>query len=153
MVLRAPPVIAHLPVFRSDWKTLTRLASTRRKLLYLDVCPAPTSIRWFCGATDKPKSAWFWGTNQETVAVILRPKSSNQSCRFWCPNQKTLHHLGFKAQLRNRPSVLRPNWEKPSPPVLRPNWRNLSPLVLRSNQWKPSEWFEAKPLTDRRPWF
>jgi hypothetical protein len=55
----------------------------------------------FCGATDKPNPAWFWGTNQETVAVILRPKSPNRSYRFWGPNWDTLHHLGFKAQPRN----------------------------------------------------
>jgi hypothetical protein len=61
--------------------------------------------------------------------VILRHKSLNQSCQFWGPNRETLHHLGFEAQPRNRPPVLRPNRKKPSPPVLRSNWR------------KPSEWF------------
>jgi hypothetical protein len=59
MVLRAPPVIAPPPVFRPDWETLARLASTASKLLDLDVCPVPTSLHWFCGATDKPKLAWF----------------------------------------------------------------------------------------------
>jgi hypothetical protein len=34
---------------------------------------------------------------------------------------KTLHHLGFVAQLRNPPSILRPNREKPSPVILRLN--------------------------------
>jgi hypothetical protein len=70
------------------------------KLLDLDACSTPTSIRRFCAATDKPKPAWFWVINQETVAVILMPKSSNKSC--WClgPNQETAN-LGFEAQPRN----------------------------------------------------
>jgi hypothetical protein len=141
MVPRAPPIVVPPPVFRPDWETLARLASTPSKPLDLDVCPAPTSLSRFCGVTDKPKPAWFWGSNQETIAVILRPKSPNQSCQFWGPNRETLHHLGFEAKLRNRPTVLRPNREKPSPPVLRSNWRKPSLLVLRPNQWKPSEWF------------
>jgi hypothetical protein len=29
------------------------------KLLDLNACPAPTSLRRFCGATDKLKPAWF----------------------------------------------------------------------------------------------
>jgi hypothetical protein len=33
--------------------------------------------------------------------MILMPKSPNQSCRFWGPNRKTLHHLDFEAQPRN----------------------------------------------------
>jgi hypothetical protein len=101
MVPRAPPIVSPPPVFRPDWETLARLASTTSKLLDLDACPTPTSLRRFCGATDKPKSTWFWGTNQETVAVILRLKSPNQSCRFWGPNRETLHHLDFEAQPRN----------------------------------------------------
>jgi hypothetical protein len=58
MVPRAPPVIAPPPVFRLDWETLAKVASTQIKPLDLDACPAG-----------------FWGPNQETVAVILRPKS------------------------------------------------------------------------------
>jgi hypothetical protein len=45
-----------------------------------------TSLFWFCGATDKLNPAWFWG---QTVAVILRSKSTNRSCRFWGPNRET----------------------------------------------------------------
>jgi hypothetical protein len=59
MVPRAPPVVAPLPVFRLDWETLARLDSTRSKPLNLDVCPTPTSLLQFCGATDKLKPAWF----------------------------------------------------------------------------------------------
>jgi hypothetical protein len=139
MVPYALTTVVPPPVFKSDWKTLARLASTPSKPLNLDACPASTSLHWFCGAIDKPKPSWFWGPNQEIVAVILRPKSPNQSCRFWGPNRKTLHHLGFEAQPRNWPLVLRPNWEKPSPPILRPNWRKPSSLVLMSNQQKPSQ--------------
>jgi hypothetical protein len=82
MVPRAPPVVAPPPVFKPDWETLIRLVSTPSKLLDLNTCSTPTSLRRFCGATDKLKPTWFWGPNQETVAVILRPKSPNQSCRF-----------------------------------------------------------------------
>jgi hypothetical protein len=39
-------------------------------------------IHRFCDVTDKPYPAWFYGPNQEIIAVILRPKSSNRSCRF-----------------------------------------------------------------------
>jgi hypothetical protein len=59
MVPRAPPVVAPPPVFRPDWETLARLASTPSKLLNLDACPVPTSLRRFYGATDKPKPTWF----------------------------------------------------------------------------------------------
>jgi hypothetical protein len=57
MVPRAPPVVAHPPVFRPDWKILVRLASMPSKLLDLDTCLAPTFLRQFYGATDKSKSA------------------------------------------------------------------------------------------------
>jgi hypothetical protein len=129
MVPHAPPVVAPPPVFRPDWETLVRLASTPSKLLDLDACPTSISLRRFCGAIDKPKPAWFWGPNQETVAVILRPKSPNHSYRFWGPNREIHHHLGFEAQPRNSLPILRSNREKPSPPVLRPN------------RWKSFEWF------------
>jgi hypothetical protein len=71
----------------------------------------------FCRATNKPKLAWFWGPNQETIAVILSPKSLKRTCRFWGPNQKTTT------------TVLRQNREKPSP------------SVLRLKQYKPFQWF------------
>jgi hypothetical protein len=146
MVPRAPPVVAPPLVFRPDWKTLARLASTPSKPLDLDVCPALTSLRRFCGATDKPKPAWFWDPNQETVAVILRPKSPNQSCRFWDPNRETLHHLGFEAQPRNRPPILRSNWEKPS----RWFWGTNHQTRAAGFEVKPLETvatsFEAKPV-------
>jgi hypothetical protein len=112
MVSHAPPVVVSLPVLRPDWETLSRPASRRSKPPNLGVCPAPSSLHQFCGATDKPKPAWFWGPNQETTVVILRPKSPNQSCRFWGPNRETHRHqfwgqtgeiidLGFEAQPGN----------------------------------------------------
>jgi hypothetical protein len=100
MMPRAPLVVAPPPVFRPDWKTLVRLASTWSKPLALDACPTPTSFRRFYVATDKPKPTWFWGPNLETVALILSPKSPNQSCRFGDSNRETLHHLGFEAKTR-----------------------------------------------------
>jgi hypothetical protein len=70
------------PVFRPDWETLSRLASTPSKLPDLNACPAPTSLSQFCETTNKLKPAWFWGPNQETVAVIFMPNFLNQSCWF-----------------------------------------------------------------------
>jgi hypothetical protein len=64
-------------------------ASRRSKPPDLDLCPTPSSLHWFCGTTDKSKSAWFWCTNQETFTVVLMHKSPNRSCQFWDPNQKT----------------------------------------------------------------
>jgi hypothetical protein len=88
MVPRVLPVVMSLPVFRPDWKILAKLASTWSKLLYLDACPTATFIHRFCGSTNKPKLTWFWDLNQETVTVILRHKSPNQSCQFWGTNRK-----------------------------------------------------------------
>jgi hypothetical protein len=69
--------------FEANWETLAWLDSRRSKSLHLDMCHTPSSSYRFCGTTDKPSLAWFWGTNQETAAVILRLKSPNRSCRFW----------------------------------------------------------------------
>jgi hypothetical protein len=44
----------------------------------------------FEAQTDKPPPTWFWGPNQETVVVILRPKSPNRHPWFWGPIQETL---------------------------------------------------------------
>jgi hypothetical protein len=75
----------------------------RNKSLDLDLCPTASSSSYrFCGIIDKPSSTWFWGPNKETVAVILRPKSPNRSCRFWGPNRETLHHWFWGQTGRNR---------------------------------------------------
>jgi hypothetical protein len=147
MVSHAPPVVMPPPIFSSDWEILAKLASTRSKPLDLDACHAPTWLRWFCGITDKPKSAWFWGPNQETAAVILRPKSPKQSWQFWGSNRETLHHLGFEAQPRNRPPVLRPNQEK----IVSASFEvKLLETVAAGFEVKPSETiftgFEVKPI-------
>jgi hypothetical protein len=55
MVPRAPLAITPPSVLRPDWKTLARLTSRWSKPPDLDVCPAPSSLRQFCGATDKSK--------------------------------------------------------------------------------------------------
>jgi hypothetical protein len=97
MVSRALSVITSPPVLRPDWETLVWLAFRQSKLPDLDACLTSSSLRQFCDATEKPRPAWFWGPIQETVAVNLRPKSPNWSCRFWGPNQKT-RPSGFKAK-------------------------------------------------------
>jgi hypothetical protein len=87
----------------------------------------------------------LWRKQQTEAYLVLRPKLRNHRSDFEAqitkpelpflgPNRETHHHLGFEAQPRNGPPILRPNWEKLSPPVLTSNWRKLSPLVLRSNQ-------------------
>jgi hypothetical protein len=124
MVPRAPPIVTSPPVLKSDWETLARLAYRWSKPSNLNTCPTPSSLYQFCGATDKLKSAWFWGIKQETVALILRSKLPNRSCRFWCPNRvwcrtRENRHGGFETKpLINCPSG-----------------------------------FETKPLTNHRPWF
>jgi hypothetical protein len=120
----APLVVASSPVLRPDWETLARLASIRSKPLNLDTCLTPSYIRRFCGTTDKPKPAWFWDPSQETVTMILMPKSTNWSCRFWGPNRKTVN-LGFEAQQKNSHS---------SSPYIqcRPHTASPDLLIIRS---------------------
>jgi hypothetical protein len=105
------PVVMSPPVLRSDWKTLTRLASTRSKPLNLNACPASTSLHRFCGTTNKPKFAWFWVTNHQTRAA------------------------SFEAQIRKpEPPVLRPNREKSSQWFWGQTNDKPSILVLSLNQ-------------------
>jgi hypothetical protein len=109
---RAPPTVTPPPVLRLDWKTLARITSTWSKPLDLDACPALTSLHQLCGAIDKPKPTWFWGPNQETVAMILSPKPPNRSCRFWGSTEK-LVDLRFEAKLRNPHSLFPCAWCRP----------------------------------------
>jgi hypothetical protein len=134
MVPRASPAVVPPPILRPDWETLAWLASTWSKLLDLDVCPTPSSSCWFCATTDKPKLAWFWGPNQETVAVILRPKSPNRSCWFWGPNRET-QAIGFEAKPGE---TITTDFEaKPGETV---------PVVFRPNHWEIVDLgFEAQP--------
>jgi hypothetical protein len=130
MVPRTQPVVAPTSVLRPDWETLARLASRWSKSPYLDTCPAPSSIRRFCSATDKPKSAWFWCPNQETVAVILRIKS---------PTKSPTVVVGFVIQTETRATGFEAKPEK------------TIPMVLRSNHWQTVDLgFEAQP---RNMWF
>jgi hypothetical protein len=96
------------------------------------------SSRRFYGTTNKPKSTWFWDPNQEIIAVILRLKSSNRSCRFCGPNREILHHLGFEAQPKNRRHRF---WGQTGETVS---------VVLRPNHWQTVELgFEAQPRNPR----
>jgi hypothetical protein len=80
---------------------------------------------------DLPPSV-LWHNPQTKVQLILRHKLRNRCGNFEAqitkpelpvlrPKPGNLYHLGFEAQPRNPPPILRPNREKPSPPVLRPN--------------------------------
>jgi hypothetical protein len=139
-----PPVVAPPPVLRPDWKILTWLAFTWSKPPDLDVCRVSSYIRRFCGTTDKTKHAWFWGTNQETITVILNAKSPNRSYRFWDPNQETRATgfdvkpgetvaIGFEAKPEKTVMILIPN-----------HWQTV-PVVLRLNHWQTVDLgFEAQ---------
>jgi hypothetical protein len=92
-------------VLRPDCETLTWLAFTWSKILYLDAClTSSSSSRRFCGATDKPYFIWFWGTNQEIVVLILMSKSTNSSCQFWGTNRETRSHWFWDQTGINHPS-------------------------------------------------
>jgi hypothetical protein len=139
MVPHAPPTIGHPSILRSDWKTLTWLASSWSKPPDLDPCPTSSSLHRFCGATDKANPAWFWVPNQEIVTVILRPKSSNNSCRFWDQNRETWA-TGF--EVKPEKTVATGFETKPEKTV---------PVVLRPNHWQTVDLdFEAQP---RNPHF
>jgi hypothetical protein len=153
MVPHAPPIVASPPIFRPDWETLVILASTPSKLLDLNACPAPTSLRQFCGATDKPKPAWFWG------------QTKKPSWWFWGPNHQT-RAAGFEAQTR-KPSttlVLRLNqktdhlfWGQTGRNRHHQFWGQTREnrrhwFWGQTSENRPSD-FEAKPLTNHRPWF
>jgi hypothetical protein len=94
---------------------------------------------WHVSRAHLPPSV-LWRNWQTEVYLVLRLKPRNHRGDFEAqitkpelsvlrPKPKTLHHLGFEAQPRNRPPILKPNRKKPSP------------LVSRPNQRKPSEWF------------
>jgi hypothetical protein len=100
MMPYVPPIVAPPSVLRIDWKTLARLTFRRNKPSNLDACPASYSLRRFYSVTDKAKLVWFWGQNQQTIAVILMLKSLNRSYRFWDPNRKIID-ISFEAQPRN----------------------------------------------------
>jgi hypothetical protein len=99
MMSRAPHVVAPPPVLRLDWETLAWLASRRSKPPDLDACPAPTSLRWFCGAIDKPKPPWlrpklrnrrgeFEAQITKPELPVLRPKPGNCRPWFWGSTKK-----------------------------------------------------------------
>jgi hypothetical protein len=91
----------------------TKQAARSRRMSYV-----VASFHRFWGTTDKPKPAWFWGTNQETVTVILRHKSLNHNCRFWGQTGRNRRHRFWGQPGENHPRDC-----------------------------------EAKPLTNRQPWF
>jgi hypothetical protein len=110
------------------------------------VCPTLTSLRRFCGTTDKPKPAWFWGPNQEIVAVIeaqitkpelavLRPKLENPHPPwFWGSTKKPT--TGFEV--------------KPGETVATSFEAKLEKTVATGFEAKPAKTvasgFEVKPL-------
>jgi hypothetical protein len=70
--------------------------------------------------------------------VILRPKSPNRSCRFWCLNRE-IRATGFETEPgENAPVVLRPN-----------HWQTVL-VVLRLNHWQTIDLgFEPQPKNPR----
>jgi hypothetical protein len=99
--------------------------------------------------TDKPPLTWFWGPKQETIIVILRPKSPNRRTWFWGPNQEIVavflrpNHwqtkaTDFKAKLVNSCFSSPPHVQCGSHmvssdvPIVRPPSTRLVPDHLRS---------------------
>jgi hypothetical protein len=72
----------------------------------------------FEAQTDKPPPTLFWGPNQETITIILRPKSSNRRPWFWGPNQEPSQWFWGQTT------------DKPSPPVLRLNRKTCASRLL-----------------------
>jgi hypothetical protein len=127
MMPRAPPVVTPPSVLWPDWKTLARLAYRWSNPPNLNVCSAPSFLSRFCGATDKPKSAWFWGQILRNRRGDFETQITKMQLSILRPKSKNL-----------KPLILRSNREKPSPPILRPNQRKTSSPVLRPNQRKLS---------------
>jgi hypothetical protein len=79
MMPHAPPVVAPSPIFEAKLGNPTPTCFTMKQATG---CRRVSSHRLhpvigFEAQTDKPPPTWFWGPNQETVMVILRPKSPN----------------------------------------------------------------------------
>jgi hypothetical protein len=122
---RAPHIIAPPPVFRPDWATLARLASRWSKPLDLDAYPASTSLRRFCDATNKPKPVWFWGLNQETATMILRPS--------WVSNHQT-GATDFETRTENHRGDFESQITKPGLSILRSKPKNRRPWFWGSTK-------------------
>jgi hypothetical protein len=122
------------------------------KPLVLNAYPTPTSLRRFCGATDKLKPTWFWGPNQETVAVILRPKSPNRSCRFWGPNHP---HTTPPDLLIAWPPSTQPVWpslilciRSPTPATILVATHHAAPVTC--TPWDKQTWFSKRNKDKRK---
>jgi hypothetical protein len=124
-ILVVPPA-----VFRPDWETLAPLASRQNKPLDLDVCPAPSS-----------SSASFVAQPMNRSPLGFKVQTKKLSRWFWNSNHQTVA-AGFEAQTGN-----------PVPMVLWPNHWQTVDLGFRANQEIRPTSFEAKPLTNRSPWF
>jgi hypothetical protein len=97
---RAPPVFTPPAVLRLDWETLAWLASRRSKPPDLDVCPVPSSLYWFYGATDKTVTCLvlrlklrnrcddFKSQITKSELTVLRPKPENSRPWFWGSTKK-----------------------------------------------------------------
>jgi hypothetical protein len=101
----------HSASFEANWETLARLAFMWKKPLDLDVCPTPSSSYRFCGATDKPSPAWFWGSTKKLSQWFWGLNHQTAAAGFEVQTEKPTN-LDFEAQPRNPPIlVLRLNQE------------------------------------------
>jgi hypothetical protein len=114
MMQCAPPVVAPSRVLRQKLGNLSQTCFTMKQAIGCRRVPSHRlhSLISFESQTDKPFPTWVWGPNQETVVVILRPKSPNHRPLFWGPNQARVvvvlrsNHwqtvaIGFEAKLEN----------------------------------------------------
>jgi hypothetical protein len=65
----------------------------------------------FESQTDKPSPTWFWGSKQETVAVILRSKSLNRRSWFYVQTKKLSQWFWGQTTDKSLPLTLRLNWK------------------------------------------
>jgi hypothetical protein len=133
--------------FQANWEILAWLASTRSKLLDLDVCPMPshppvdfeaqpTNHRTlgFEAKTKKP-SHWFWGPNHQTIATGFEAQTGEPEPPPWFWSSTKKPTTAFEAKPGETIATgYQAKPEKPSPPVLRPNQR------------KPSLWFWGQTI-------
>jgi hypothetical protein len=85
MMPPTPPVITPPPVLREKLEnpSLTCFMTKQSARCWRVPSHRLHPLIGFEAQTDKPPPTWFWGPNQETITVILRPKSQNRRPWFW----------------------------------------------------------------------
>jgi hypothetical protein len=96
IIPRAPPVVAHSPVLRQNWKPLARLASRRSMPPNVNMCAHTVFIHssvlrhkpinllplGFEAQTKKPPW-WFWVTNHQIIDLSFEAQTKKLLQWFW----------------------------------------------------------------------